>query len=250
MAQFFAKFIGFYEAAQRIELLDPMAVVAAKTKSSATLLEVSASKMLASFTRGVAKVVTKDRAEATRFSNMTKNIAPYITSSEPMRPSGWMKGAIDVEGLKIIDLKCDGVRKEVDSLCVAKELEPLTGFTLSHASHYGKYDDGKLVTFMSLSVMKLNSTPGSIAVSVDMAASIDKTHSMSLAVESIKKTLRKRRAKCVLFAQVARTKSARAFWGGRLTRTRRSSVISALFSEFDNRYKIFADADDMAIFYE
>ena len=32
--QCYSRFIGFYEAAQRIELLDPMAVVAAKTKSS------------------------------------------------------------------------------------------------------------------------------------------------------------------------------------------------------------------------
>lgn len=48
----------------------------------------------------------------------------------------------------------------------------------------------------------------------------------------------------MIFAQVAQTESARAFWQGKLTKTKRASVISALLSEFDDRYQIYEDADD------
>ena len=43
---------------------------------------------------------------------------------------------------------------------------------------------------------------------------------------------------------------ARAFWSGKLTKNRRASVLTALFSSFDERYKIYEDTDDMAIFYD
>jgi len=70
-------------------------------------------------------------------------------------------------------------------------------------------------------MMKLNKTPGSVAISVDITASSDKEHSMSIGLDSIKKMLRKRRNTCVIFAQVARTLSAQKFWEGKLTKTRR-----------------------------
>ena len=62
--------------------------------------------------------------------------------------------------------------------------------------------------------------------------------------------MRKRRNLCVLFTQCAQTDSARAFWDGKLTKTKRASVMTALFHEFDNRYHIYEDALDMAIFFE
>ena len=46
------------------------------------------------------------------------------------------------------------------------------------------------------------------------------------------------------------TESARAFWGGKLTSAKHASVMPALSHEFDNRYKIYEDAEDMAIFFE
>jgi len=56
--------------------------------------------------------------------------------------------------------------------------------------------------------------------------------------------------KCVLFAQVSKTDSARHFLQGKLTKTKRASVMTALFSEFDDRYQIYEDTDDMALFFE
>ena len=84
--------------------------------------------------------------------------------------------------------------------------------------------------------------PGSIAVSIDIAASTDPEHSMTVAIGSLKKMMRKRRNKCVLSAQVVETQSARAFWSDKLTKTKRASVMAALFSgfdDFDNRSKIY-----------
>ena len=72
---------------------------------------------------------------------------------------------------------------------------------------------------------------------------------MTVAIDSIKKLMRERRNPCALFAQVAQTPVARAFWGGKLMNTRRASVLTALFSEFD-RYLIYEDTDDMALFFD
>lgn len=58
--------------------------------------------------------------------------------------------------------------------------------------------------------MNLNKTPGSVAISVDIAASTDKHHSMSIAIDSLKKIMRKRRNKCVLFAQVSHATTYRS----------------------------------------
>ena len=100
-----------------------------------------------------------------------------------------------------------------------KELKPPEGFVKSHSYHYGKYEKKKLISILSMSVMKMNNMPGSIAVSIDMAASTNKNHSITFALDSIKKLLCKRRNPCALFAQVAQKDVARAFWSGKLTKT-------------------------------
>lgn len=35
-----------------------------------------------------------------------------------------------------------------------------------------------------------------------------------------------------------------------MTQTKRASLMTALFSNFDDRYKIYYDANDMALFFE
>ena len=64
----------------------------------------------------------------------------------------------------------------------------------------------------------------------------------------------RKRNKCVLFPLRAggETDSARYFWQCKLTKTKRTSVMTALFSEFDDRYRIYKDTvtDDMAFFFD
>jgi hypothetical protein len=152
-----------------------------------------------------------------------------------------------MQPINLLDTK---IMRKVRALCILRKLKPPAGFVKSQSYHYGKYEKGKLTSVLSLSVMKLNNMPGSIAVSIDLAASTDKNHSMTSAIDSVKKIMRKRRNPCVLFAQVAQTDIARDFWAGKLTKTWRASVLTALISTFDERYKIYEDTDDMAIFYE
>ena len=96
----------------------------------------------------------------------------------------------------------------------------------------------------------LNKTPGSICVNIELAASLDKNHSMSRAISSISKTLRRRKNKCVLFTQVADTKIAFKFWKGKLTQTKRASAMNGLLANFDQNHEIYADTTDMAIFFD
>ena len=166
-------------------------------------------------------------------------------------PTSWSITRPLVVGMVAISLADKKTMRKAKALCKARSLRPPSGFVKSHSYHYGKYaKDNTLITILSLSVMNLNNMPGSIAVSIDIAASTDKNHSMTVAINSLQKMMRKRRNMCALFAQVAQTEVARTFWRGKLTHTKRASVLTALFSEFDHRYKIYQDTEDMALFFE
>jgi hypothetical protein len=91
---------------------------------------------------------------------------------------------------------------------------------------------------------------GSACVNIELAASLDKNHSMSRAISSISKTLRRRKNKCVLFTQVADTKIAFKFWKGKLTQTKRASAMNGLLANFDQNHEIYTDTTDMAIFFD
>ena len=185
-----------------------------------------------------------------RLMSISAAVQPFENSSQGSMPTGWSKTRLSVDGMVTLNLLDPKTMRKVNALCRTKKLEPPAGFVKSDSYHYGKYDKKRLISILSLSVMKLNKMPGSIAVSIDIAASTDKHHSMTHALDSIKKILRKRRNPCALFAQVAQTDIARDFWAGKLTKTRRASVLTALISAFDERYKIYEDTDDMAIFYD
>lgn len=194
-----------------------------------------------------AKQEDNDRLEC-----ISSNIEPFHQSSQTLMPTSWVKTAPNVEGMQRIDLTDAATMRKVNALCKRQQLKPPSGFVRSHSFHYGKYNKNALISILSICVANLNGMPGSVAISVDIAASgkSDNTHSMSVAINSLCKMLRKRRNKCVIFAQVAKTTSAVQFWQGKLTKTRRASVMTALFSQFDDRYLIYEDTDDMALFFE
>ena len=121
---------------------------------------------------------------------------------------------------------------------------------MANSFHYGKYDGAELVSYLSLCVVSLNRTPGAMGISVDIAVSSCVNHSMTIAIDSLKALLRRRRNKSYLFAQVAKTPSARKFWAGKLTKTSRASIMPAFIHMFDERYIIYEDAEDMAMFFE
>ena len=185
-----------------------------------------------------------------RMNTIISNCSQFQGTSETVMPTSWIKTAPTVHGMQRLDMKNARVSREVSSLCKERSIQPPSATVKKHSFHYGKYANRRLVSVLSLCIMNLNRTPGSIAISIDIAAAIDEEHSMSTALNSIKKMMRRRRNTCVLFTQCAQTDPARAFWAGKLTSTKRASVMTALFHDFDSRYHIYADADDMAIFFD
>lgn len=177
-------------------------------------------------------------------------IKGFEYSSENLIPCGWSSTQLPVTGMVPIDLSNSKTMRDAAALCKMKKIYPPSSFVKTHSHHYGKYCGTKLISLLSMSVMKMNRMPGSVAISIDIAASRDKEHSMSIAIDSIKKILRKRRNPCALFAQVAQTPPARNFWSGKLTKTKRASVLTVLVSAFDERYKIYTDTEDMALFFD
>ena len=73
---------------------------------------------------------------------------------------------------------------------------------------------------------------------------------MSSAVKTIGNKLRHRKNKCVLFTQPVNTQVANNFWKGRLTQTKRASMMNGLISVYNKKHKIYEDASDMATFFE
>ena len=140
--------------------------------------------------------------------------------------------------------------KKITTLSHKTKLKPPSKFMLDNCNHYGHFVSGHLMSYLCLSSYNLNNMPGSIRVNIELAASLDKNHSMSRTISSISKTLRRRKNKCVLFTQVADTKIAFKFWKGKLTQTKRASAMNGLLANFDQNHEIYADTTDMAIFFD
>lgn len=188
--------------------------------------------------------------KSVRLNEMAAAIFPFRASSQMLYPTSWVKTIPEIEGMVVIDLKNKKTSASVNSLCKKMRLKPPKGFMKKNSVFYGHYAKSKLVSVVGLCIAQLNRKPGSIAICIDLIASIDTNHSCSVAIESLKKNLRKRKSVCVLFAQVANTESAQQFWKGKLAKSKRASIMSAMFSKLDKRYDIYEDAADMAMFYE
>lgn len=159
-----------------------------------------------------------------------------------MVPTSRAKVAPLVLGMELV--KLHDVRDQVHELCARNGVcDPSRG-TEAVSFHYAKWHGDALVMYLNLSVFVLG-TPGSMAISIDLAVSEDQGHGMSVAIGSLQRMLRRRKGKCVLFAQATSD-----FWTGKLTRTRRASVMVALAHAFDRRYKVYDGVVDMALFYE
>lgn len=184
-------------------------------------------------------------------SKRLRKIAAYKETSKAYMPTRWcttMK--LKIPRFYKVDAAQSKIWKLVQKLCRLKNIAAPNDFIRHNAFHYAKFTDGKMTAILSLTVANLNKTPGSLGVSIDLAVSTDTDHAMSAAVDALKASLRKRRNKCVVFTQAARTASAQSFWAGRFTKTKRASIMPVLFHTFDVRYPIYEDTDDMAFFFE
>jgi hypothetical protein len=164
-------------------------------------------------------------------------------------PTSRITSSFAVEGFVPLQLDA-GMTKKITTLCHKTKLKPPSKFMRDKCHHYGFFVSGSLMSYLCLSSYNINKMPGSACVNIELAASLDKNHSMSRAISSISKTLRRRKNKCVLFTQVADTKIAFKFWKGKLTQTKRASAMNGLLANFDQNHEIYADTTDMAIFFD
>ena len=131
-----------------------------------------------------------------------------------------LKGAI------LLDMTDSTVLDECQTLLKKQDLESISSFQITHAHHYGVYRSGTLVTYFCLLIGKLGPV-GSVAVSIEWLASIDKEHSASRLVAEVKKILSRRRQKCALFTQSS--KKAQAFWDARVGKSQWAAVFVTAF---------------------
>ena len=188
-------------------------------------------------------------AKEKRFKDIKLCMEAFSATLFTLTPTSRITAPFAVEGF--VPLQIDaGTIKKITTLCHKTKLKPPSKFTRDKCQHYGLFVSGSLMSYLCLSVYNLNKTPGSICVNVELAASVDKNHSMSRAISSISKILRRRKNKCVLFTQVADTKLALKFWKGKLTQTKRASAINGLLANYDQNHEIYADTTEMAIFFD
>lgn len=185
-----------------------------------------------------------------RQGTIAKNIEPYTRISEQYMPTSWVRSPLNIPVLTLLDMTDESVVAECRMLCLHRKLHMPCDFLIKNAHHYAYYENGKMTVYMVLSVATMNYMPVSIMVSVDMIASINDTHVPTQAIDEIKKILRKRRLRCILFAQVVNDKKTRKWWKGKLNENGKSSVPTALLHEFDPNYPIYEGCTDFALFYD
>ena len=146
-------------------------------------------------------------------------------------------------GTTLLDMTDAAVLAECQELLRKRDLETISAFQLARAHHYGVYRNGTLVTYLCLLIGKLGPV-GSIAVSIEWLASIDKEHSASRIVAEIKKLLSRRKQKCALFTQSSKKAPAVAFWDARIGKSQWAAVFVVAFYQYDARCVIYEDSCD------
>ena len=64
------------------------------------------------------------------------------------------------------------------------------------------------------------------------------------------KQFRKRRFFCVIFTQAVATKIATGWWKNKLFAKSQAAVMTVLMNSFDEKYNIYRDVTDLAMFFE
>lgn len=183
-----------------------------------------------------------------RMQNIMQQMTHYRKDLASYMPTYIVKAGLLLPNFKQSLALTNTERKHIKKLCQSQKIVP--SFDSMYKQHYLSYTGTKLVAYIALSMYNMNNTPGSLCVEIDTAVSIDTTHRMSNAINAIKKNLRRRKHKCVLFTQPANTQVARKFWQGRLAQSSRASMMNGLIALFDSTHKIYVDASDMASFFE
>ena len=142
---------------------------------------------------------------------------------------------------------------DINKLLSKENLGPLTDFQVRTGTFYGKYAStsnpdrpSKLVAVVCTTNAMLGS-PFKIAVSVDWACDISKSHFVFHMIELLKNNISKRKQKSYLFTQSSLKKKAIEFWKGRLTHSKLANIMVGIFHLHNPEYLIYEDVTNMVM---
>lgn len=141
---------------------------------------------------------------------------------------------------QILDVCDHNVVNLIDQLLSRKNLGPLTNLQIQYGVHYGIFENGSLVTYMS-TLTGMIGTPLKVAVSVEWIIGIDENHNASRMVEILKRHTAKRKQQSYVFTQVSSKRPAIQFWRGRLSHSDWGNVLVGIFHIYNQDYRIYED---------
>jgi hypothetical protein len=188
--------------------------------------------------KDMATCLLKAHGNGPRFKKLANNA---LLAKADVKITSLSGTPLALKGATLLDMTDAAVLAECQALLHNRDLETITAFQLERAHHYGIYRNGTLVTYLCLLIGKLGPV-GSIAVSIEWLASIDKEHTASRVVAEIKKLLSRRKQKCALFTQSSKKTPTVAFWDARIGKSQWATVFVVAFYQYDARCVIYEDS--------
>ena len=114
--------------------------------------------------------------------------------------------------------------------------------------HIGVICEGKLVAAMSFLFACVKNLPVRVAVSIELAVSLEGSHGASLIWEVLIKNLKARKSPkpCIVVTQGAY--QADRFWNGKMTSSSKACGILMMFSRLSSSYKMYMDINHKILY--
>ena len=147
----------------------------------------------------------------------------------------------------LLNMSDEKVLDEVNKLCKHQRISPPNNYELMNSMHYGMFGESDILeTYISISSYFIKS-PFKTISSIDKIVSIDKKHNSSYLVDSLKKTVMKKKGTHWICTQAANTHKAQTFWKGRLTTSNYAYVLIGLINIHDSDAAIYEDSTAMCV---
>ena len=116
-----------------------------------------------------------------RFKNIKLCMQAFSARLFTLTPTSRITSSFAIDGFVLLQIDA-GMTKKITTLCQQTKLKPPSKFMRDKCHHYGFFVSGSLMSYLCLSSYNLNKMPGSTCVNIELAASLDKNHSMSRAI--------------------------------------------------------------------
>lgn len=198
-------------------------------------------------------IIAATYVDVPRFRDIGKIMHDFNDHLVLFRPTRMAAKPLHIDGFKYEQQLTAYDKACIKHLCKNNEIAPIAPPTarmlkmVKEYHHYTVRNDGNIVSYLCLAVYYLNNSPNSVCVSVECAVAEDNKHSMTTAIQSIIRHLRRLTGRCVLFTQGS-FHASETFWKRKLPLGKRASMMNGLITTFNKHHKIFVDTVDHAIF--